>query len=286
MHTILKGAAGAGMLALLMSLPTATPVVAQQAPAANDNLNATVWMQRSVEYKATTEAAYKLAEIMLDRALADRSWTAVLEQGDGYEDKPPAVILDVDETVLDNSDYQAWMVRTGNSFRSKTWGAFVNTVTSRPIPGSLAFTKYAASKGVKVFYVSNRNADLEEATRKNLAMFDYPVDSDVDVVLLRKERSNWGSKKGNRRALVAEDYRILLLLGDNFGDFVDGYKASPEERLKLMAEHEDMWAEKWIMLPNPTYGSWESAGYGFNYKLSGEEKRAAKLERVSSWAGR
>jgi len=276
-------AAGAAALAIAVSVATTAP--AQQGQAANDNLNATVWMQRSVEYKAGTMAAYKLATLMLDAALADKDWTAALEQGENYQDKPPAVILDVDETVLDNSDYQAWMVRTGNGFRSKTWGAFVNTVGSRPIPGSLEFTKYAAAKGVKVFYVSNRNADLEEATRVNLAKYGYPVASDTDVVLLRKERSNWGSKKGNRRALVAEDYRILLLLGDNFGDFVDGYKQSPEERLKLMAAHQDKWGNQWIMFPNPTYGSWESAGYGFNYKLSNEDKRAAKLERVTSWPG-
>ncbi len=138
----------------------------------NDNLNATLWMQSSVEYAGVTMGAYQLAAVILDKALADANWTAVPgEQGDNYTGKPPAVILDVDETVLDNSKYQAWMVMNNETFNPKTWGEFVNSVDSLPIPGSLEFIKYADSKGVKVFYVSNRTGDLEEATRKNLEKY-------------------------------------------------------------------------------------------------------------------
>src|SRR5262245_12831266 len=78
---------------------------------ANDNLNAVLWTQRSVEFKGNAWTAYKLAMIRLDQALANRRWTGVpAEQTGSYRSLPPAVILDVDETVLDNSDYQAWNV--------------------------------------------------------------------------------------------------------------------------------------------------------------------------------
>jgi acid phosphatase len=259
------------------------------APAANagepnDNLNATLWMQSSVEYAGVTMGAYQLATVMLDRALADTSWTAVPdEQGANFADRPPAVILDVDETVLDNSKYQAWMVMGDKTFHPKTWGEFVNSVDSTPIPGSLAFTKYADSKGVKVFYVSNRTGDLEEATRKNLQKFGYPMGGNVDTVLLKKEREEWASsKKSPRRIHVAKDYRVLLVLGDNFGDFVDGYKGGLGERRALMEKTGAMWGTKWIVLPNPSYGSWESAPYGHNYKEP--DQRGKKQGALSVWA--
>ncbi|MDA1098494.1 MAG: 5'-nucleotidase, lipoprotein e(P4) family [Proteobacteria bacterium] len=252
----------------------------------NDNLNATLWTQHSVEFKGSALTAYALATLRLDQALADNNWSALAaaEQGDGYLDKPAAVILDVDETVLDNSPYQTWMVLNGKSFDSKTWTKFVNTVTSRPIPGSLAFTKYAASKGVKIFYVSNRDGKLEDATRKNLEKFGYPMGGNVDTVLLKKERPEWeSSKKSPRRAHVGKDYRVLLLIGDNFGDFVDGYRNTQAGRAALMEKHADKWGKQWIVVANPTYGSWEAAAYGFNYKLSDDEKRALKLGTFEAW---
>lgn len=250
----------------------------------NDNLNATLWMQSSVEYAGVTMGAYQLATVMLDKALADDKWTAIPdEQGGNYADKPPAVILDVDETVLDNSKFQAWMVVNDKTFHPKSWGEFVNSVDSTPIPGSLEFTKYADARGVKVFYVSNRTGDLEEATRKNLEKFGYPMGGNVDTVLLKAEKPEWkSSAKSPRRIHVAKGYRVVLLLGDNFGDFVDGYKGSIEERKALMESRKAMWGTKWIVLPNPSYGSWESAAFGHNYK--DKDQRGKKQGALSVWA--
>ncbi len=273
-----------GLLAMSAAAAAAVSATATQAAEANDNLNATLWMQSSVEYAGVTMGAYQLATVMLDRALADKSWTAVPdEQGANYADKPPAVILDVDETVLDNSKYQAWMVMNDKSFHPKTWGEFVNSVDSMPIPGSLEFTKYAASKGVKVFYVSNRTGDLEEATRKNLEKYGYPMGGNVDTVLLKAEIPAWeSSKKSPRRLHVAKDYRVLLVMGDNFGDFVDGYKGSLAERKALMDKTVSMWGTKWIVLPNPSYGSWESAAFAHDYK--DPDQRGKKQGALSIWA--
>ena len=252
-------------------------------PAADDNLNATLWTQRSVEFKGNALTAFSLATLRLDQALADKDWAAATEQTGNYQDLPPAVILDVDETLLDNSAYQAWMVKNDESFHPKTWGPFVKTESSTEIPGALAFTRYADAHGVKVFYVSNRDASLEEATRANLKRLGFPMGGNVDTVLLKKEKKEWGSRKGNRRSHVAKDYRILLLVGDNYGDFVDGYKQTQAERLALMQKHQDRWGSSWIVVSNPTYGSWESSPYGFNYKLSGAEKRKMKLDSLTAW---
>ena len=163
--------------------PTAQQVPVPEAPA-SDLLNAVLWMQRSVEYKASALTAFALARIRLDQALEDRNWTAApREQTGAYQSLPPAVILDIDESILDNSGYQAWMTLKGTSFDPKTWNAYVNTVTSQPIPGALEFAKYADSKGVKVFYVSNRIAEEEPATRKNLEKFGFPMGGAVDTML-------------------------------------------------------------------------------------------------------
>jgi acid phosphatase len=273
------------VLLLAVTLAWAAPAAAQDPPA-NDLLNAALWMQRSVEYKGTALAAFALARLRLDQALADPSWTAApKEQTAGYQGLPPAVIVDIDETVLDNSGYQAWMTLKDTSFDPKTWNAYVNTVTSVAIPGAVEFVTYAEARGVRVFYVSNRTAQEEEATRKNLERFGFPLHPTIDTVLMARERPDWGSAKGTRRAHVARTYRVLLNLGDNFGDFVDEYRGTEAERLRVFEEHRGRWGREWIMLANPTYGSFESAPYQHDFKRSAAEKRRAKRAVLDAWPG-
>jgi len=196
------------------------------------------------------------------------------------------VILDVDETVLDNSGYQAWIVENGEHYGSKTWAAFVGTQTSRAIPGSLDFIDYATAREVAVFYVSNRKGPEEAATRANLAKLGYPVDGrdpKEDRVLLRGEKEEWISDKGTRRAAIAANYRIVLLLGDNLGDFIDGVDVAEAERLKLYEANAARWGHDWIMLPNPGYGSWEGASFQFNWKATDGEKRRMKFDTMVDW---
>jgi acid phosphatase len=257
------------------------------APAAHDGLNAVLWMQRSVEYKATAMGAFALARLRLDQALADPDWTAIVakERPATYQSLPPAVIVDVDETILDNSGYQAWMTTKGTTFEPKTWNAYVNTVTSLAIPGAVEFTQYADRRGVKVFYVSNRTAEEEAATRKNLEKFGFPMGGTVDTALMARERPDWGSAKGTRRAHVAKDYRVLLNIGDNFADFVDEYRGSEAERLAVLQQHKDRWGREWIMLANPTYGSFESAPFKHDFRIPDADKRKAKREALEAWPG-
>jgi 5'-nucleotidase (lipoprotein e(P4) family) len=262
------------------------PAVAQDAVPQSDLLNAVLWMQRSVEYKANSLTAFALARIRLDQALADGNWTAApAEQTGAYQDLPPAVILDADETIIDNSLFQAWMLKNDKTFDSKTWTRFVNSEVSTAIPGALEFAKYADSKGIKVFYVSNRTAEEENGTRKNMERLGFPMGGNVDTFLMARKRPDWTSAKGTRRAHVAKDYRVLLNLGDNFGDFVDSYRGSEAARLKVFEDNRDRWGREWIMLANPTYGSFESAPFGHDFKLPVEQQRKAKRDVLESWAG-
>lgn len=273
-------------LSFCLALSPAGLALAEDAPA-NDTLNAVLWMQRSVEYKANTLGAFTLAQIRLDQALADKTWTAApAEQTGAYQDLPPAVILDADETILDNSGYQAWLITAGESFNPKTWTQFVKSETSTPIPGAVEFTKYADSKGVKVFYVSNRTKEEEDPTREVMAKYGFPMGGNVDTFLSAKEQPDWGSAKGTRRAVVAKDYRVLLLVGDNFGDFSDGYKGTEEERSSLFDNDKKRWGHDWIMLPNPAYGSFESAPFKHDFKVPAADQRAAKRAVLTPWDGK
>ena len=275
------------ILVLIVALGSTAPGAAQQAtdPPASDLLNAVLWMQRSVEYKASALTAFALARIRLDQALADPNWTgAPREQTGAYQSLPTAVILDIDETILDNSGYQAWMALKGTTFDPKTWNAYVNTVTSLPIPGALEFAQYADSKGVKVFYITNRTAEEEPATRKNLEKFGFPMGGN-DTMLMTRKQPDWGSAKGTRRAHVARNYRVLLNVGDNFGDFVDEYRGNEAERLKVLEQHKDRWGREWIMIANPSYGSFESAPFGHDFKLPDGDKRRLKRGALDAWPG-
>ena len=135
----------------------------------NDLLNATLWMETSVEYKATVSELFKLAKSQLDAALADKDWTAVSDkEPEGYADLPVAIITDLDETMLDNGNYEASLITRGTDYSSKEWTDYVNSETSKAVPGALDFLKYADSKGVKIFYVSNRKAIEKDGTVGNL----------------------------------------------------------------------------------------------------------------------
>ena len=241
------------------ALPATAPVQAA-APAQSALPDSLVWFRTSVEYRAVTTQSYRLATLMLNRALADTTWTAAIEQAGDFGSKPPAVILDVDETVLDNSESQERDVRDGAAYSEARWAVWCNERSAVPIPGALEFTRAAAAKGVTVFYVTNRDRALEQATRDNLAKYGFPLDPSRDTVLTRAERPEWSSSdKSSRRSVVAQDYRILLLVGDDFGDFVQGARGTMGARKALDEANAAMWGVKWIALPNPMYGSWKTA---------------------------
>lgn len=251
-------------------------------PPSAGQLNSVLWVQSSVEYRATAIQAYRLAEVRLADALGDPSWTAALEQGEAFSELPPAVILDVDETVLDNSPFQARLIRDRREFDSEAWSAWTTEGRAQGIPGALAFTRRAHSLGVRVFYVTNRDHAYEEATRRNLERLGFPLDEDTDVLLTLGERPEWGSEKSSRRAYVTRTHRVLLLIGDDLNDFVSGARATPEARLALARRHEDAWGLRWIVLPNPAYGSWESTLYDFARTLSADERRRRKTDSLDT----
>ncbi len=259
----------AGPTARRDSLPVAGGATAAVNPALGD-VDATLWTQVSAEFRGASLQAYRLARLRLEEALGDSSWTAAREQEEPYRTKPPAVILDVDETVLDNSPYQARLIRLGGTYGPDTWDPWVREARAPAVPGALAFTRFARERGVRVFYVTNRDADLEPATRRNLERLGFPLADTLDVLLTEGERPGWDGTKVARREHVAEGHRILLLMGDNLGDFTDEPQPGRWVRGEAVARPggrpareprvgERWWGRRWIVVPNPVYGSWEDA---------------------------
>lgn len=264
--------------------PAPAPVVVAVDNYSLDTLHAVTWFRTAAEVEALYLQAYRSARVALDQALADPQWSAALEQTGDFAKLPPAVIVDVDETVLDTSDYMVERLRTGHEFSNAEWNQFVLRSNSPPLPGALDFLRYASSRGVKVFYVSNRAAapvepGLQaevEATRKNLAQFGFPDTADTENFLFRDAARGW-KEKGPRRALIARTHRIVMLAGDNLYDFIDIEDATREKRDNAVESHADWLGTRWIVLPNPAYGSWDSVIAG---RLHGAEARRARLESL------
>lgn len=277
------GCGGGGDVVVPDPPPTPDSLPAAMAgPTHHRALDALAWTQTSTEYKATSRQAYNVAKVMLDKALADKTWTAASEDQTGdFADKPPAIILDVDETVLDNSPYQARLLRDGGTYDIDSWTAWCNEKAALPIPGAVEFTTYAASKGVKVFYVTNRLHNVEPATRANLAKHGFPLDDDMDTIYTKGEKEAWkSSDKKPRRQEIAETYRIVMLFGDNLGDFVSKYKLTLKERDAVYAKYAEYWGVRWIMLPNTLYGSWETALYEHDHGKPNEVKQGMKVKSL------
>lgn len=271
--------------------PATTPGTGQAgaSPAigADDNLNAVLWMQRSAEYAATTQTIYRAAADHLDNALAEKNWDALVPGERDNAGKtaalPPAVIMDVDETVLDNSPYQARLVQGGKEYDEVTWDQWVAEKKAKAVPGVVDFARAAAAKGVTVLYLSNRAEHLQVATIANLRNVGLPV-ADGSVFLglgtVVEGCEQDGSEKNCRRRLAGRKYRVLMQFGDQLGDFAQIVANTPEGRAALLDEHRDWFGERWWMLPNPSYGSWEPALFNNAWSEPREVRRRMKRETL------
>jgi 5'-nucleotidase (lipoprotein e(P4) family) len=237
-----------------LACTTAAPPAAPQQPQCNPGvsiLNATLWIQSAAEYEAAALQTYAAARHALDEALSVQSSV-------GF---PPAVILDLDETVFDNTPFQTRVIRQGKTYDSKEWKQWTSEGIAPAVPGAVEFLKYAQSRGVRAFYVSNRDLDEETGTRRNLETLGFPLDPNVDTLLLRG-KNKWPSDKTSRREYVAQTHQVLLLLGDDLNDFADAREKSHAERDAIIARTRGEWGTRWFIVPNPIYGSWERAVTG------------------------
>jgi 5'-nucleotidase (lipoprotein e(P4) family) len=271
------------MFAALLASPAAR---ASPAGANTANLDAVLWMQKSPEYGLVAAGQW--------RALADRL-PALKRGGEALaasevpanraRRRPPAIIVDLDETVIDNSPANA-ETASGLMYDEVRWQSWLARVDEQyAVPGAMAALQAAARMGFRIFYVSNRECPADTAglaaphpdcaarrrTQAVLGRLGLPFADDPSALLLRHDQQGWADKTA-RRQFLAKRYRIAALVGDDIGDFLpraeaeslidsigaDGTVASrisvPGSALANVAAHA---GRDWFVLPNPAYGSWE-----------------------------
>jgi acid phosphatase len=257
------------LLGACASTPPSKPAIYSGAPsnanyAGDDRLNAVAWMQTAIEHDLVYREVYRLAKQQLVQALADPQWDALAhgERSNDVAGLPPAVIVDVDETVLDNTPFEARMIRDNSDFNAAAWNAWVAQKSAHALPGALEFAQFAAAHGVTLFYLTNRDESMTPATRDNLSAQGFPL-ADGEPTVLGKGATTPGciangGDKSCRRKLVAAHHRVLLMFGDQLGDFIDGADADNATRRERVQPYHDWFGERWFALPNPDYGSWEN----------------------------
>lgn len=259
--------------ALLMTVFMLFPLSGAKAqhptnPPANfqeQNTMSVLWFQKSGEAKALYYQGYNIGKMRLDEILRNKAMMTA---------QKPAIVLDLDETVLDNSPYQAWNVLTEN--KPLPWEPWFERSQGKALPGAVDFLKYADSKGVAIFYISNRKEPQKAATIKNLQSVGAPQADAAHVLLMKPGEKG----KETRRSQVAKNYNIVLLFGDNLGDFSGFDNLSVTERLQTVEQHKDEFGRKLIVFPNPMYGDWEDALYQYDNQKSSEEKARIREENL------
>ncbi len=241
---------------------TIAPHISVTTPAASDNITVngklftTVFQQRASEYRALCYQAYNIAHFRIDQLPA--------LQGK----KPYAIMTDVDETVLSNAAYQAHQTLQGKDYESSSWYQWTSRANADTVPGALSFLQYASSRGVKIFYVTNREEKEREGTLKNLQKFNFP-DADNAHLLLKGEISS----KESRKQQILINHQIVLLIGDNLNDMSNAFeKKYPDDRMRVTDSLSHQFGKMLIVLPNAVYGDWENALYHYNRNLTPAQK--------------
>jgi 5'-nucleotidase (lipoprotein e(P4) family) len=221
-------------LQLLPLLTLATPAGAQI-----DHLELK-WIRDSEEFVAIFRQTYALA------ARAVEAQTAAVPRG-----TPWAVVLDVDETVLDNSPYQLERAAFRLPYDTASWNAWVRRERAEPLPGVRAFLDGVRRLGGRVVFITNRDDGTADETRRNLAAHGLWTDHDrlcpqtADRAYSKRARREELRTGTGACAYAGQAVRVLAYLGDNIADIPEA-----DEEPGELGVH-------WFVLPNPAYGSWE-----------------------------
>ncbi|WP_129715987.1 5'-nucleotidase, lipoprotein e(P4) family [Pedobacter sp. SYP-B3415] len=234
--------------------------------AAGDYTTAVLWQQHSGEYRALCFQAYNFARVSLKQALKKRD-----------RSKPNCIVVDIDETVLDNSAFQGHEIRKGISFAQADWTEWGNLARADTVPGALSFLKFAARKKIEIFYITNREQPEYAGTLKNLQRFGFP-NADPAHLLVKGGTSD----KEPRRQDVAGRYNILLLCGDNLSDFSNIFYRENRNTREEVDHARELFGKRFIVVPNPMYGDWEKPLYPAG-SLSEEERSDKRFENLKSY---
>lgn len=215
-------------------------------PTLGGKLFTAAWIQRSAEYKALCVQAYNIATERLEAATA-----TPLPSGA----KRWAIVTDIDETIVDNSANSVYQALRGEDYVQASWDRWCDQADAVALQGAVEFFQRAASLGVDIYYISNRDEVNRAGTKRNLQALGFPQVDDAHFMF--KDKS---SDKTSRRDEVLKTHNILMLLGDNLGDFDHFFDTRDEAtRDAGVTRFAKEFGKRFIVLPNPNYGAWESA---------------------------
>jgi 5'-nucleotidase (lipoprotein e(P4) family) len=248
---------------------------AKLAPAADNEYQvaATLYMQKAGEYRALAYQAFNIARWQLDLDLRGKNKDEIPKP---ERKRPRAVMVDIDETVLDNSPDQARRIVQKEGFDLPKWYAWGEMRKAKAVPGAVEFLNYATSKGVKVFFVSNRDEVQKQATIDNLISAGFMGVSSENVLLRQKDdKGNNISSKEPRRDIIRQKYRIVFFMGDNLDDHSNAFeRKSIADRFGVVDQNRSLFGKKYILLPNAMYGTWENAIYDYKNPSDAEKAKA------------
>ena len=231
-----------------------------------ENTMGTLWYQNAAEVDALYQQGYNVATNKLKELLKQPT------------NKPYSIVLDIAETVLSNIPFQVKMIKDGTAFNPKLWDEWVQKAEATPVAGAKEFLQFADKNKVQIYYISDRTDAQVDATIKNLEAQGLPVQG-RDHLMFKKEGDK--SKEG-RRQEVLKHTNLVMLFGDNLVDFAEFSTKSEADRDKMFEQLKAEFGDKFIIFPNPMYGSWESAVYQ-GEKKDGKGQSEARLNALKGY---
>jgi 5'-nucleotidase (lipoprotein e(P4) family) len=236
--------------------------------ATSDHLTmAVLYQQTAAEYRALCYQAFNLARFQLDQNLKRMGLM-----------RQQAIIVDIDETILDNSPFEAKCILEATQYPAY-WEEWVNLAEAEPVPGALEFLQYAESKGIEVYYVTNRREKHRDPTLKNLKQVGFPF-AENEFLLMRTDEAG----KKSRRDKISETRQIIMLIGDNLNDFSEIFEEqSVSNRFALTDSVKAEFGTRFIVLPNAMYGDWEGAVLNYDYSQTPDEKEIIRRNALKGF---
>ena len=231
-----------------------------------ENTMGTLWYQNAAEVDALYQQGYNVATNKLKELLKQPT------------NKPYSIVLDIDETVLSNIPFQVKMVKDGTAFNPKLWDEWVQKAEATPVAGAKEFLQFADKNKVQIYYISDRTDSQVDATIKNLEAQGLPVQG-RDHLMFKKEGDK--SKEGRRQEVIKHT-NLVMLFGDNLVDFAEFSTKSEADRDKMFEQLKAEFGDKFIIFPNPMYGSWESAVYQ-GEKKDGKGQSEARMNALKGY---
>lgn len=254
------------------TLPWMTACVTTSAPdrLVEQSTQSVLWLQNAGEYQALCHQAFNAGKTAVDQIKATQT-------------QPWAIMVDLDETMIDNSPYAAWLLLNNDSYAPATWKAWCEAAEAPAIPGAVDFANYVTAQGGAVFYVSNRTIDTLEVTMQNLRQLNFPEVNASRVFL----QTNTSNKQARLQQIEDAGYQVELFVGDNLNDFPElgTWHQNNATRNQAMAAKSEKFGKRLIVLPNPSYGDWEGGMSDGYHGLSEEEKIQVRRESLKAWSG-